>query len=151
MANFVTETVKDWSAEDVRNVAIALSFEAGAREQVTQDDVKAGRKLIADTERCAQCHKFHEAGELGSAPDLTGYGSREWLVGMVSNPAHERYYRDDNDRMPAFAEHPDDSPSNRLSAKSIGLIVDWLRGQWYEPAQANEPGSPDPEPPTAGK
>ena len=39
------------------------------------------------------------------APDLTGYASREWLTAFISNPADERFYRDKNDRMPAFAPH----------------------------------------------
>ncbi|HEV3137805.1 MAG TPA: cytochrome b N-terminal domain-containing protein [Pirellulales bacterium] len=138
MVGFVNETLKDWPPEEVRNVVIALSAEAQLKRQAGEDRkdaarVEAGRKLIAQGERCVQCHKFHEAGELGSAPDLTGYGSREWLVGMISNPKHERFYGDNNDRMPIFAEHPGDAPENMLPAHAIGLIVDWLRGEWYEP------------------
>jgi ubiquinol-cytochrome c reductase cytochrome b subunit len=79
------------------------------------------------------CHKFGDVGELGGAPDLTGYGSREWLVGMISNPTHERFYRDANDRMPAFAEN-ENGEGNLLDAKSIGLITDWLRGEWLRPS-----------------
>ena len=37
--------------------------------------------------------------------------------------------------MPVFAEHPGDSPDNILSALAIELIVDWLRGEWYEPPE----------------
>ena len=35
--------------------------------------------------------------------------------------------------MPAFAEH-ENGEGNLLDAKSIGLIVDWLRGDWLRPA-----------------
>jgi mono/diheme cytochrome c family protein len=138
MVGFVNETLKDWPPEEVQDVVIALSAEAQLKRQAGEDRndaarVEAGRKLIGEGERCVQCHKFHEAGELGSAPDLTAYGSREWLVGMISNPKHERFYGDNNDRMPAFAEHPGDAPENMLPARAIGLIVDWLRGEWYEP------------------
>jgi hypothetical protein len=38
--------------------------------------------------------------------------------------------------MPSFAEHPGNSPANMLDARSLGLIVDWLRGEWYEPTAA---------------
>jgi hypothetical protein len=31
--------------------------------------------------------------------------------------------------MPAFAPH-DDARLNQLDDKSLGLIVDWLRGDW---------------------
>ena len=143
MVGFVQETVPGLAPEEIQNTVAALSAEAELKSQSELDvrdeaAIVAGRKLIADGDRCASCHKFREAGELGSAPDLTGYGSREWLLGMISNPKHERYYRDDNDRMPAFAEHAGDSPQNRLSAHALGLVVDWLRGEWYEPP-ANEP------------
>ncbi len=52
---------------------------------------------------------------------------------MISDPNHERFYGDNNDRMPAFAEHDGDAAQNTLSHKQLGLIVDWLRGEWYEP------------------
>ena len=78
-----------------RTIAAALSAEANlpaqrALDQKDKEKIEAGRKLIENEDNCVQCHKFHAKGELGSAPDLTGYGSREWLIGMISNPAHER-------------------------------------------------------------
>ena len=125
----------------------ALSAEAHLKSQAAADardaaQIEAGKKLIADGERCASCHKFHDAGELGSAPDLTGYGSREWLIGMIRDPKHERYYRDDNDRMPSFAAEPDDAAQNRLKSQTIEVIVDWLRGDWYEPPAAEPSTAP---------
>jgi ubiquinol-cytochrome c reductase cytochrome b subunit len=140
MVGFVKDTVSTWSSEEVGQIVAALSAEAQLKSQADADakdgaTIDAGRKLIADAERCVSCHKFHDQGELGGAPDLTGYGSRAWLIGMISDPKHERFYREDNDRMPSFATHGGDSTSNMLTQRQIGLIVDWLRGQWYEPAQ----------------
>ncbi len=137
MVYFVTDTLAEWEADDVRNAVLALSAEAQLPGQAAADQrdaaaIEAGRKVIANEENCASCHKFRDVGELGSAPDLTGYGSREWLLGMISNPNHERFYGENNDRMPAFAEHDADSPQNLLSQQQLELIVDWLRGQWYE-------------------
>jgi ubiquinol-cytochrome c reductase cytochrome b subunit len=86
---------------------------------------------------CTDCHKFHDTGDLGSAPDLTGYMSREWLLAFVRNPAGERFYGDNNDRMPAFGPH-DNPQLNQLDDKSLGLIVDWLRGDWVRVAQPAE-------------
>ena len=150
MVEFVNDTMSQWPEEDVKNVVAALSAEAKLRSQleVDEQDAKAieeGRKIIAGEDNCVKCHKFHDAGELGLAPDLTGYGSREWLIGMIGNPTHQRFYPDTNDRMPAFAEHPGDSPDNILSAEAIELIVDWLRGEWYEPPDepAAEPADRD--------
>jgi mono/diheme cytochrome c family protein len=79
--------------------------------------------------RCTECHQFRKPDEDATAPDLTGYGSRGWLVSFISNPAHTRFYGRRNDRMPAFGE------GQRLSAKEIGLLTDWLRGEWYRPRE----------------
>jgi ubiquinol-cytochrome c reductase cytochrome b subunit len=138
MAGFVTDTLASWPAEEVSHIAAALSAEAQLKSQAAADkkdaeQIEAGRKLIAGGERCASCHHFREAGELGSAPDLTGYGSREWIAGMISDPKHARFYREDNDRMPSFAANPDPA-RNTLSPRQIGLLAGWLRGDWYEPA-----------------
>ena len=78
-------------------------------------------------------HKFHDSGEDPTGPDLTGYGSRQWLIDFISNPAHERFYGKRNDRMPAFGEE------KQLDPRAIGLIADWLRGDWYEPEIASRP------------
>ena len=46
-----------------------------------------------------------------------GYGSREWMMGIVHNPEHERFYGSKNDRMPAFGRM-------KLTAnKSSGLSI----------------------------
>jgi mono/diheme cytochrome c family protein len=79
--------------------------------------------------RCTDCHQFHKKDEDATAPDLNDYGSRKWLMTMLDNPAHPDLYGKKNDRMPAFGEE------KILSEQQIGLIADWLRGTWYEPAQ----------------
>ena len=79
--------------------------------------------------RCTECHPFHKPDEDATAPDLTGFGSRDWLIDFISNPAHARFYGKRNDRMPAFGE------DRVLDDHAIGLIADWLRGDWYEPSQ----------------
>jgi ubiquinol-cytochrome c reductase cytochrome b subunit len=146
MVNFVAETLGEWKPEEVKNTVIALSAEAQLPSQVAADQkdadlIEAGRKVIANEENCVSCHKFRDAGELGNAPDLTGYGSREWLLGMISNPGHDRFYGDNNDRMPAFAEHGGVAAENMLTQQQLGLIVDWLRGEWYEPATVAAAGA----------
>ena len=49
------------------------------------------------------------------------------MVKFLNNPAHPDFYDNRNDRMPAFGE------KQILSEQQIGMIVDWLRGDWYEP------------------
>jgi ubiquinol-cytochrome c reductase cytochrome b subunit len=138
MVKFVKKTVANFSPEeraDLQKVIMALSAEAHLKSQEGADardaaTIAEGRKLIAsDAMRCTECHQFHQKNDEATAPELTGYGSRDWLIGMISNPKHERYYGDRNDRMPAFGA------DKVLDEKQIGLIVDWLRRDWYEPQQ----------------
>jgi len=98
--------------------------------------VERGRVLLASSEHCGSCHTFRDNGTAaGSAPDLTGWGSREWLVGIITDPTHERFYGDTNDRMPSFGKAEQGSLPI-LPARQIALIADWLRGEWYRPAVA---------------
>jgi ubiquinol-cytochrome c reductase cytochrome b subunit len=127
----------------LEDVTLALASEAGmVREMIVDldDRVTAGREAIVNEFACIDCHKFHDDGGLGLAPDLTGYASRDWLTAFISNPEHERFYPETNDRMPAFAPNADDPTANRLTAEELELLISWLRGEWYEPAAtANAP------------
>ncbi|MEY2878221.1 MAG: hypothetical protein RLZZ15_601 [Verrucomicrobiota bacterium] len=138
MVKFVKEDVAAYDAEakaELPKALAALSAEARLKSQRDLDQrdtalLAAGAKALAGAKLgCMDCHKFHDDGEaLGTAPDLTGYGSREWLINFIGNPAHERFYGKRNDRMPAFGEE------KQLTPEEIGLVADWLRGEWFEPA-----------------
>jgi ubiquinol-cytochrome c reductase cytochrome b subunit len=120
----------------IEEVTLALANEAGLVRNPPADleaRVAAGREHIANDFACIECHKFHDNGELGLAPDLTGYASREWLTAIISNPEHERFYPSTNDRMPAFAPNSEDATANRLTKEELTILVAWLRGEWYEP------------------
>lgn len=136
MVKFVTEEVAEFTAEQksqLQKVVAALSAEARLKSQRELDRrdeavIAAGNKLISGSVmNCTECHRFHEEGEDGEAPDLTAYGSREWLVAFISDPEHERFYAKRNDRMPQFATE------KVMSEQEVGLVADWLRGQWHEP------------------
>ncbi|HEX3998455.1 MAG TPA: cytochrome b N-terminal domain-containing protein [Pirellulales bacterium] len=117
------------------DAAVALSAEAALPSQAAADAqdaarIATGRQRIAGKLGCTDCHRFHEQGDLGSAADLTGYGSRDWLIGIISNPEHERFYgKKLNDRMPAFAENPQSPEGNVLTGEEIELLAKWLRGE----------------------
>lgn len=137
MAKFVKKDVGGFSPEQkeqLKKVIAALSAEASLKSQREMDQredalINEGRVLIASNPmRCTECHQFQKKDEEATAPDLTGYGSREWLTGIISNPAHDRFYGKKNDRMPAFAN------DKILDAHSIELLVNWLRGEWFEPS-----------------
>jgi ubiquinol-cytochrome c reductase cytochrome b subunit len=129
----------------VENVTLALASEAGLVREMAADldeRVAAGREAIVSEFMCIDCHKFRDDGELGLAPDLTGYASREWLTALISNPEHERFYSEKNDRMPAFAANAEDPAANRLTAEELAQLVSWLRGEWFEPrSEANPPAN----------
>jgi ubiquinol-cytochrome c reductase cytochrome b subunit len=139
MVAYVRDEMADrtkWKPDEIEAVAVALAAEAGLPDAAaTAAQVERGRALIADGDRCGACHEFGGNGTgFGAAPDLTGWAGRDWIVGIIADPTHERFYGDTNDRMPAFEK--------LLTAEQIGLLADWLRGDWYRPAVAH--GAADP-------
>ncbi|MFP6669577.1 MAG: cytochrome b N-terminal domain-containing protein [Pirellulales bacterium] len=141
MTTFVAEELRGLSEDQkqtLEQLIVALSAEAGlasqrkydeqARKDGTIDTGIAALSEAFDAQSCTDCHQFHGEGEQ-AAPDLTGYGSYQWLYEFIANPAHERFYPGKaNDRMPAFAESTDDSSQNLLSHHDIDMLVRWLRG-----------------------
>jgi ubiquinol-cytochrome c reductase cytochrome b subunit len=138
MVNFVQNDLTDaatWKPDDIEAVIVAMAAEAGLAAAGTSPAViEKGRVLVADGERCGSCHTFRDNGvAAGSAPDITGWGSREWLVGIIVDPTHERFYGDTNDRMPSFGK-AEEGAAPILTRRQIEMIADWLRGDWYRPA-----------------
>ena len=135
MAKFVKKDVADFSPaqkQHLNKIIATLSAEAQLKSQRARDQrdaalIAKGKTSITREEmRCTECHQFQKKDVDATAPDLTGYASREWLIAMISNPAHERFYGKRNDRMPAFGQ------DEILDPQAIGLIADWLRGEWHE-------------------
>ena len=144
MVNFVKNDLADtsaWSSEDIRAVIVAMAAEANVYDTgIPESDIsliERGRALISDENRCGSCHDFgiNEVNP-NMAPDLIGWGSREWLIGIITNPAHEKFYGTQNDRMPSFGVTTDGAIP-RLSLSQIELVVDWIRGQWYRSRSSN--------------
>ncbi|MCA9144476.1 MAG: cytochrome bc complex cytochrome b subunit [Planctomycetaceae bacterium] len=135
----VEEDAKLELQKQLHLVAIALAAE---QQSETFDDssVAEGVELLTGDLACTDCHRFHDEGDLGSAPDLTGYGSAEWLFAMISNPEHERFYPDTNDRMPAFGATEDDSSGGLMTREQIDLLVRWLIRDGAEPSTDSNPG-----------
>ena len=135
MVKFVQEDIAGFSADDKKLLEIAvvaLSAEAQLKSQRDIDRrdealiAQGTEALIGPRMTCLDCHVFHNKGD-ANGPDLTGYGSRQWLLDFIGNAEHERFYGDRNDRMPLFGE------SKVLTVDELGLLVDWLRGEWFEP------------------
>lgn len=134
MARFVQRGVAGMSPQelqDLQKVIMAVSAEAAlpgqaALDAAAQADISDGRALISsEAINCTRCHTFGDMTEGDVGPVLTGWGSRAWMLGLLHDPEQEEYYGADNDRMPAFGAE------GILSEDEMGLIVDWLRGDWY--------------------
>lgn len=144
MARWVKETLSDLDDDqkkDLEKVVIALSAEANLPSQRELDRkdaaiIKEGKKLLVESFSCTQsgCHRFHGKGP--KTFDLTGYGSAEWTAGIISNPAHKRFYGILNDRMPAYAASADPA-QNTLNPHQIKMLTDWLRSDWFAEGSAD--------------
>jgi ubiquinol-cytochrome c reductase cytochrome b subunit len=141
MANFVTGELIDLSPEQQQQreqIVTALVAEAGLPASSTdvqaaaQESLEKAREAVSTAikdQACTDCHKFRETGELGTAPDLTGYGTGDWLRAFLADPAHERFYGPKgNDRMPSFALNAEKPQLNQLSNQELDMLVRWLRG-----------------------
>jgi ubiquinol-cytochrome c reductase cytochrome b subunit len=147
MVRLVVNDIPQAKSDEVQKIVWALSAEAKLPSQKSLDakdaaQIAEGRKLLEKADiagqTCVDCHSFGgDKTESSTGPNLTGYGSYEWLKGMISNPAAPHYYGDSNDRMPAFAEHAKPE-ENTLSPQDLDLLVRWLRGEWYEPETVAE-------------
>ncbi len=138
MVSFVRDDLADeatWPKAALDAVVAAMTAEAGrpVPKQI-ESLVEKGRELVAADDRCGACHTFRDNGtDAGAAPDLTGWGGREWLVGIIADPTHARFYGEKNDRMPSFGVAAEGSIPP-LSREQIELVADWLRGAWYRSA-----------------
>jgi len=152
MVRYVQERFQNLPEGDRKAVIAALSAEADLPYQpvsdADRDRIARGRELISGQE-CARCHRFHGAGPEGVAPDLTGYGSREWLIGILASPQHVSFYGLRNDRMPSYVEDPARPEANRVPAEQLAVLADFLREDWGEdtaPANADDAPRPTKEP-----
>lgn len=171
MVEYVCDTLTDLSQQQqaqLKDLIATLSAEANLPQQAEQDatsrangQLKKGREALVNEFSCIDCHKFHDEGDLGSAPDLTGYGSANWLREFISDPNHERFYAATdpadpatNDRMPAFARFTD-AAKNQLTDHEIEMLVLWLRSdkqdlkQWEQRRSAATAYEADPVSPPA--
>ena len=108
----------------VPKVAVLLSDLADLpyQEKLSEEERESGFDVFFDELACIDCHDI-EGEDEGTAPDLTSYGSREWLIAIVSSPEHDRFYGEDNDRMPSFGR------DEKLTLEEIEIIADWLRAK----------------------
>jgi len=138
MAKWVKENVPNMKEKEVEAVVEFLVAQSHRTDMAPADAelVKQGREFFeggstAVETGCLGCHEMKIDGEaLGSsgltpAPELTGYGSEEWLHDFLLNPGADRHYGKRN-AMPSYKE--------RISEKDFEILLRWMRHRWYEPA-----------------
>jgi ubiquinol-cytochrome c reductase cytochrome b subunit len=145
MVEFVGENLAkldDANKAKVQSIIAALAAEAALpaeaeANQKAKDDgtLEKGRKALTEafeTAACVDCHKYRDIGDVGAAPDLTGWASKEWLVRFIGDPTHDYFYRASNDRMPSFGQSGPGPRQSLLTPEEIDLLARWLRGELSE-------------------
>ncbi len=130
MTAFILEDFEA-SEEEVKTLAAALSAQAKLKYQADIDErdkemIEKGWGPLIDDIGCLDCHSIED--DDGSALDLAGYGSRQWMIDFIADPEDDRFYGKKNDRMPAFGREGKEI----LPTREIEMVVDWIRGEWPE-------------------
>ncbi len=142
MAQWVADNVtsKKVTPEELDAVVEFLASLSGRKDVGSLDKKKitAGRTFFASgsdatSGACFDCHAmkvdndpdelFKEPSSQNAtgAPNLTGYGSAEWLHEFIRQPGNKRFYASHN-AMPAFGE--------QMSEKEFDMLVEWMLHQW---------------------
>lgn len=98
-------------------------YSQGGRKDVTEALAKKGEALF-DSEGCASCHSLDGVGS-GLAPDLKGWGSREWSAAFIRAPGHSRFFGEMNE-METF-DHL------KLPEEDLQAVTAWLHAQGSQP------------------
>ena len=143
MVRFVQRGIPNaWTDEQRAELDYVMKWLSAEADLTYQDEIEAveaaeiqrGHEAVTtEVVNCLDCHMVDGIGET-DGPQLTGWGSRDWMLSMLENPAHPLLYGEDNDRMPAFGEE------DILTDREMGLIVDWLRQDWYRPTDEDGAG-----------
>ena len=88
---------------------------------IAPDKALAEQGALVFEDKCMDCHLYKGKGaDTFDGPDMTGYGSRDWLAKQIAKP--ESIYGELN-KMPAFAED--------LSESDVQMLAIYLRGQRF--------------------
>jgi mono/diheme cytochrome c family protein len=98
-------------------------------EKLGHDRLEAATKALAND--CRRCHEIGaKGGGLLTGPSLNGYGTREWLIGIIRNSHDLRFYGESS-KMPKFERA-------QLDERQMDALVDFLLEP--RPRRRGEPG-----------
>jgi len=108
-------------SEKLAHVAVKLAEKGippqGGISVFQNDPLYSGEQLFR--QHCIVCHSFEGAGG-NSAPDLTAYNSKPWLIGFIQDPNAPKYYgRTKINIMPEYD----------LEKEDLSNLVDFLLAQ----------------------
>jgi ubiquinol-cytochrome c reductase cytochrome b subunit len=98
-------------------------YSQGGRPDVTAALAKKGEQLF-ESEGCGACHTLDGVGS-GVAPDLKGWGSREWTNAFIRAPGSSRFFGELN-TMETF-DHL------HLQEEDLQAVTAWLHSQASQP------------------
>jgi len=132
----IDDAVEMWEVEEALEKLVDFLLSEAKRDAPRTDaEPVTGEELeLMGLFSCSQCHQTYEAGTpVIQAPDLRGYMSRDWLIGIIVDPETSRFYGPStgndrgNDGMPAYHRTAEDA---LMTMQEIELLTDWLRGTW---------------------
>jgi quinol-cytochrome oxidoreductase complex cytochrome b subunit/cytochrome c2 len=114
---------KPWNEKQIQEqeelftvIAEFVAEQSKPREKRNVEIVDKGHEAFENpSNKCADCHTIEKREKVGdkgfkwasqggeTAPDLSNYGSAEWLRGMIMRPGHDTRYGKKN-QMPAFRD-----------------------------------------------
>jgi len=121
-----------WEVEDALDQLVDFLL-SEAKRNAPQTYIANEQLELLSLFSCSQCHKTYEDARPATiqAPDLRGYMSRDWMIGIIANPTTSRFYgpirRMGGNRMPA---HHRNDVDMLMSMEEIEILVDWLRGDF---------------------
>jgi len=125
------DATADWKPMSKEDMEAAAAFLASFGDDTHRDGppspkVVAGQKVVKGS-RCTTCHLFEGNGDLNGtteAPELSRWGSGDWLKAQIANPSSKATYREQaldpkrKGHMPRL--------DTDLSAEDIDLLAKWL-------------------------
>jgi ubiquinol-cytochrome c reductase cytochrome b subunit len=122
-----TEEAQNEFERNLDAVAAFLALEAVSPGAEPENDlIVEGRQYFMNV--CNECHSYRGA-RFGtfSAPEMYGYGSVDWIAGMIEDPSDDLRYRSrgrEPAQMPAFKD--------RLTERERRMIAQWLHAGAHE-------------------
>jgi ubiquinol-cytochrome c reductase cytochrome b subunit len=108
-------------SEKMAHIAVELAEHGippqGGTSVFQNDPLYSGEQLLR--QHCLACHNFEGSGG-NSAPDLTAYNTKPWLVGFIQDPNAPKYYgKTTIDIMPEYD----------MEEEELSNLVDFLLAQ----------------------